>query len=80
MRSVGAAVEMRHARPGVFGANAAPTNASVGLEVQSTTKALLFPRMTTTQRDVLTPLTGMEIYNTTASTIQGYQGGAWTNL
>lgn len=80
LRSIGTAVQMRHAGPGVFGANAAPANSSVGLEVQSTTMAFLASRMTTTQRDAMTPLNGMVIYNTTTTTIQGYQGGAWTNL
>jgi hypothetical protein len=80
VRSAGAAVELRHAGPGVFGANAGPTNASVGLEVQSTTKAFLAPRMTSTQRDALTAVNGMIIYNSTTTQFEGREAGAWVAL
>ncbi len=52
-------------------------NASVGIELDSTTKAILFSRMSTTQRDALTAVNGMEIYNTTTDTFQVYQAGSW---
>lgn len=80
LRSAGAAVVMRHAGPAVFGANAAPTNSSVGLEVQSTSRAFLASRMTTTQRALLTPVDGMIIYNSTTNTFQGRANGAWITL
>ena len=57
-----------------------PTNNSVGIELQSTTRAVLLSRMTTAQRDAMTAVDGMIIYNTTTGTIQGYQSGAWGNL
>lgn len=57
-----------------------PTNNSVGIELQSTTRAILLSRMTTAQRDAMTAVDGMIIYNTTTGTIQGYQSGAWGNL
>jgi hypothetical protein len=52
------------------------------LELESTTGALLVPRLTTTQRDALTPVKGMIIYNTTADQFEGYQGAvaAWAAL
>jgi hypothetical protein len=51
------------------------------LDLTSTTGALLVPRMTTAQRDALTAAAnGMIIYNTSTNTLQGRQGGAWTNL
>jgi len=79
--SAGALVEMRHGGPGVFGANAVPTNASVALEVQSTTRAFVPSRMTTTQRDaIVTIIDGMLIYNSTTGTFQGRAAGAWVNL
>lgn len=80
LRSAGSSVQMRHAGPGVFGANAAPTNSSVGLEVQSTTLAFLPSRMTTTQRDALTAVDGMVIYNTTNSRLEAREGGTWVDL
>ena len=62
-----------------IGASAAPATSAV-LDLTSTTGALLVPRMTTTQRDLLTAANGMIIYNTTTATMQGYVAGAWTNL
>jgi hypothetical protein len=79
LRSIGAAVEMRHAGPGVFGANAAPSNSSTGLEVQSTTRVFRLPNLTTTQRDALTPLAGHKVFNTTLAKEQVYDGTAWVS-
>lgn len=46
-------------------------DASAQLDVSSTTKGVLFPRLTTTQRDAMTsPATGLVIFNITDSTIQ----------
>lgn len=53
---------------------------SAALEVSSTTGALLVPRMTTGQRNGLTAVNGMIIYNTTTNTMQGYINGAWANM
>ncbi len=50
------------------------------LELSSTTGALLVPRMTTTQRNALTPVNGMIIYNTTTNQMQGHINGAWTAM
>jgi hypothetical protein len=53
---------------------------SAALDITSTTGALIVPRMTTTQRDALTAVNGMIIYNTTTTTMQGYINGAWANM
>ena len=45
-----------------------------GLTVTSTTAALILPRMTTVQRDALTPAAGMLIYNTSTGTLDLYNG------
>jgi hypothetical protein len=47
------------------------------LDVSSTTGALIVPRMTTTQRDALTAVNGMIIYNTTTNQFNFFENGAW---
>jgi len=47
------------------------------LDVVSTTGAFIVPRMTTTQRNALTPVNGMIIYNTSMGVFQFRQGGTW---
>jgi hypothetical protein len=47
------------------------------LDVNSTTGALIVPRMTTTQRNALTAVNGMIIYNTTTNQFNFYENGAW---
>ena len=54
-------------------------NASAILDLTSTTKGFLPPRMTTSERDAITnPETGLTIYNTTVNFIQFYNGTQWT--
>lgn len=82
-RSVQAVTQMRHRGPGVFGADAAPSGVSVALEIQSTTQALLLPRMTTAQKNALTAIKGMVVYDTTTDTVEAFQGvgaGAWAAM
>ena len=50
---------------------------SAKLDINSTTGALLVPRMTTTQRNALTATNGMIIYNTTTNAFNFYENGAW---
>jgi len=47
------------------------------LDVVSTTGALIVPRMTTAQRDALTAINGMIIYNTSTNQFNFYENGAW---
>jgi hypothetical protein len=56
------------------------TNSSVGIEIESTTKAFLNARMTQAQRDALTALNGMQVYNTDTDKLQVYAAGAWVDL
>lgn len=61
---------------GIGGAAAA--NASAILDIVSTTRGLLPPRMTTAQRDLIgTPATGLLIFNTTTGQYEFYNGAAW---
>jgi hypothetical protein len=64
----------------VIGSTDLPTNSSVGLELVSTTKAFLNARMTTTQRDALTAVNGMMIYNTSTDKLQVRAAGSWVDL
>lgn len=51
------------------------------LEMSSTTKGFLLPRMTTTQRDnIVSPATGLMIYDTTTNKVSVYNGTAWKYL
>jgi hypothetical protein len=51
---------------------------SAQLDVSSTTKGFLPPRMDSTQRNaIISPAAGLIIYNTTLSRIEIYNGSAW---
>jgi len=56
------------------------TNSSVGLELASTTQAMRVSNMSETERDALTALNGMIIYNTTNNKLQAYANGSWVDL
>lgn len=63
---------------GVAGIGITAPNTSSILDITSTTKGLLIPRMTTTQRNAIsTPATGLLIYNTTTKTYDTYDGTTW---
>lgn len=55
------------------------SNSSVALEIGSK-KAFLNARMTGIERDSLTAINGMQIYNTTSDKLQVYAAGAWVDL
>lgn len=65
---------------GTAGSDDTVTNASVGLEMKSTNKAFVPSRMNTTQRDALTAIEGMIIFNTSTSKLQVYASGSWVDL
>ena len=53
------------------------------LDVRGNIKAsnfIQFGSITTVERNTLTPVNGMVIYNTTDNRFQGYQNGTWINL
>lgn len=57
-----------------------PTSSAI-LEVISTAKGLLPPKMTTTQRDaVASPVAGLFIFNTSTNELNFYTGAAWSAL
>jgi hypothetical protein len=56
-------------------------DASAALEVDSTTKGFLPPRMTQAQRDAIgSPATGLQVYNTTTSKVNVYDGATWVEV
>jgi hypothetical protein len=55
--------------------------ASAILDMNSTTKGFLPPRMTTTQKNAITsPATGLMVYDTTLNLISVYNGTTWITL
>ena len=56
-------------------------DASSILEMRTTTKGLLIPRMTTTQRDAISlPANGLIIYNSSSNQFNLYNGTVWSFL
>ncbi|NCC23364.1 MAG: hypothetical protein EOM26_13035, partial [Alphaproteobacteria bacterium] len=56
-------------------------NASAILDLSSTAKGLLPPRMTGGERDLIgSPATGLLVYNTTTNTVDFYNGSGWTSF
>lgn len=63
---------------GQIGINTTSIDDSAILDVTSTTKGFIKPRMTTTQQNAIgTPGTGLEIYNTTLNQTSFYNGTVW---
>ena len=71
------------AQPGGVSINhdGAPPDTSAMLDVNATNKGMLFPRLTTAQRDSIhLPAIGLLVYNTTTSTFDYYTGTSWFSL
>ncbi|NDF99774.1 MAG: hypothetical protein EB101_12860 [Chitinophagia bacterium] len=67
-----------HAQVGI---GTATPNSAAALDINSTSKGLLMPRLTTAQRDAISPVAGLVIYNTSVEKFQGYAGtGSSTTL
>jgi len=63
---------------GQVGVNAGAPNASATLDVSSTTKGMLIPRMTTAQRQAITsPAQSLLVFDTTDSRFYFYNAGNW---
>lgn len=61
-----------------LGIGTSSPNANAILDLTSTTRAFMPPRMTTTQRDAIaSPTAGMVIYNTTTNVLNFYNGTTW---
>ncbi len=63
------------------GIGTATPDASAKLDIISTTQGLLPPRMTTTQRDaIVSPATGLVIFNTTTNSLEYKSSSVWVML
>ena len=66
---------------GSMGVGTSSPNASAVVEMASTTKGFLPPRMTTTERDaIVSPAAGLLVYNTTTKKLQFHNGTAWADV
>jgi uncharacterized protein (TIGR02145 family) len=62
-------------------ADGSTANASAMLDVSSTTKGFLPPRMTTTERDLIaSPASGLVIFNTTNNSLEVRSSTGWSSL
>jgi hypothetical protein len=63
-----------------IGQQGAPV-ASAILDIRSTTRGFLPPRMTTTQKNAIaSPATGLVLYDSTTNKLQCYNGSTWNDL
>lgn len=74
-------LETAFAQIGINASNSAP-HASAMLDVSSTTKGVLFPRMTTTQRNSLSSIAtdGLTVYDTDTKGYWFWNGADWVEL
>jgi hypothetical protein len=65
----------------ISGGTALIPNASALLQVESTTRGFLPPRMTTTQKNAIaTPAAGLIVFDTTLAKLCVYSGSAWQTI
>ena len=66
---------------GAVGIGASSLSASAILEVQSTTKGVRMPNMTTTQKNAISsPVAGLMVFDTTLAKLCVYSGSAWQTV
>jgi hypothetical protein len=66
---------------GPVGVGTSSPNTSSIVDIVSTTKGFLPPRMTTTERNnISSPSAGLVVYNTTTNKHQGYNGTSWNDF
>ncbi|MBP7239692.1 MAG: hypothetical protein KBA14_05670, partial [Saprospiraceae bacterium] len=65
---------------GISADESTPDSSAI-LDIQSNTKGVLVPRMTTAQREfIITPATGLLVYDTNTNGFWYYDGTGWSNL
>lgn len=64
-----------------IGIGTATPNASAQLDITSTTKGMLIPRMTEAEKNAISgPVQGLMVFNTTTNSFQYYNGAQWSNM
>lgn len=72
--------DIHYGTGGVAVGQAAAPEATAALEIESTSKGFLPPRMTTAQRNAISsPATGLTIYNTTTNSLDFFNGTVWSS-
>jgi hypothetical protein len=65
----------------LIGAYSTSYNICANLEIRSTTQGVLFPRVTTTQKNAIsTPLAGLLVFDTTLGKLSVHNGTAWETI
>jgi|GEM_PF-1683968 len=72
-------IQISHGQDNVGIGTTTPHSSAI-LDVQSSTKGVLFPRMTTTQRVALVAVEGLLAFDTTTKTFWYYDGSNWIEL
>ena len=73
--------ETMHINSGKVGIGTASPSSSAILDVSSTTKGVLLPRMTTTQINAISsPAEGLTVFNTLLNTLCFYNGVTWRKV
>jgi len=73
-------VETAYTQVGINSDNSTPDQSAM-LDVKSTDKGLLIPRMSTSQRtNIASPTKGLLVFDNNTSSFWYYDGSAWTNL
>ena len=65
---------------GNVGIGTSSPNAAAILDVQSTTKGIRFPNMTTTQKNAMADVAGMQVFDTTLGKMCFNTGSAWETI
>ena len=74
------AERMRIDTSGNVGIGTTSVGAGTIVDVQSTTKGIRFPNMTTTQKTAITPAAGTVVFDTTLAKLCVYSGSAWQTI
>ncbi len=80
------ATSSSYLRGGVYGFNGFFAGMNSGesavaiIQADSTTKGFLPPRMTTTQKNAITAVAGLVVYDSTTNKLQCYNGSTWNDL